>query len=153
MITRNVESQEVLGKLGVPSELGADTAWTFEPHGPEYGEAALRKAGWDGITPVLAICPINPFWWPVTASVPKWFAHTVAGAYEKSYYRSIYFHKSGRSVDEAYEKYLSAIANGRERLQAVAERFPVLVAMEMLDREACDQGCREAGRRAGVFLG
>ena len=32
IITRNPESQEVLGKLGVSTELGTDTAWTFEPH-------------------------------------------------------------------------------------------------------------------------
>src|SRR5580693_9019546 len=41
VITRNVESQAVLGELGVPTELGTDTAWTFEPHGPEYGRKAL----------------------------------------------------------------------------------------------------------------
>ena len=54
VITRNVESQAVLAKLGVPTELGTDTAWTFEPLGPEYGRKALRDAGWDGATPVLA---------------------------------------------------------------------------------------------------
>ncbi len=95
VITRNVESQEVLGKLGVPTELGTDTAWTFEPLGPEYGRKALRDAGWDGRTPVLAVCPINPFWWPVKPSVAKWMAHAVAGAYKKSHYRTIYFHRSG----------------------------------------------------------
>ena len=56
---------------------------------------ALRDAGWDGTTPVLAVCPINPFWWPVKASLAKWLAHSVAGAYKKSYYRTIYFHRSG----------------------------------------------------------
>src|SRR5579862_229919 len=71
VITRNAESQEILGKLGVATELGTDTAWTFEPLGPEYGRKALRDAGWDGRTPVLAVCPINPFWWPVSASLAK----------------------------------------------------------------------------------
>ncbi len=65
VITRNVESQEVLGKLGIATELGTDTAWTFEPNPPEYGRKALRDAGWDGRTPVLIFCPINPFFWPV----------------------------------------------------------------------------------------
>ncbi|MGA8036002.1 MAG: polysaccharide pyruvyl transferase family protein [Candidatus Acidiferrales bacterium] len=138
VITRNVESQEVLGKLGVPSELGADTAWTFEPLGPEYGDAELRKAGWDGKTPVLAICPINPFFWPVSASIPKWIAHTTTGANSKSYYRSIYFHRSGPAVDAAFEKYLSAIAGGVEAYRKSRNVFPILVAMEMLDREACE---------------
>src|ERR1700726_2100185 len=109
VITRNVESQEVLGKLGVPTELGTDTAWTFEPLGPEYGRKVLRDAGWDGKLPVLAVCPINPFWWPVKASLAKWLAYSIAGAYQKSYYRTIYFYRSGREVDTAYEKYLTAM--------------------------------------------
>jgi polysaccharide pyruvyl transferase WcaK-like protein len=137
VITRNVESQEVLGKLGVATELGTDTAWTFEPHGPAYGRKALRDAGWDGQTPVLAVCPINPFFWPVSASVVKWLAHSVAGAYKKSYYRTIYFHRSGSAVDAAYEKYLSEMAAGVRRYCQTRELFPVLVAMEMLDRDAC----------------
>ena len=47
IITRNEESQAVLSKLGVPSEAGTDTAWTFEPHPPEYGRKALdgRRLG------------------------------------------------------------------------------------------------------------
>ena len=38
VITRNAESQEVLGKLGIATELGTDTAWTFEPSGPNTAE-------------------------------------------------------------------------------------------------------------------
>src|SRR5262245_36825878 len=37
VITRNPESQTILGKLGVSTELGTDRAWTFEPPQP-YGE-------------------------------------------------------------------------------------------------------------------
>jgi polysaccharide pyruvyl transferase WcaK-like protein len=137
VITRNVESQEILGKLGVATDLGTDTAWTFQPLGPEYGRKALREAGWDGTTPVLAVCPINPFWWPVKPSVLKWLANSVGGAYAKSYYRTIYFHRSGRDVDAAYAKYLSAMAEGVQRYRKRRPVFPVLVAMEMLDRDAC----------------
>src|SRR5450755_1509728 len=51
VITRNEESRTVLRELGVPTELGTDTAWTFEPAPAEYGQAVLRKIGWDGKTP------------------------------------------------------------------------------------------------------
>jgi polysaccharide pyruvyl transferase WcaK-like protein len=145
VITRNVESQAVLGKLGVPTELGTDTAWTFEPLGPEYGRKALRNAGWDGVTPVLAVCPINPFWWPVKASLAKWVAHSVAGAYKKSYYRTIYFHRSGAQVDNAYEKYLSEMAAGVANYRSSRKVFPVLIAMEMLDRDACERVAEKLG--------
>src|SRR6267154_4227996 len=56
IITRNEESQAALSKLGIPTELGTDTAWTFEPHSAEYGRKVLSAAGWDGLTPVLALC-------------------------------------------------------------------------------------------------
>ena len=139
IITRNIESQEVLGKLGVRTELGTDTAWTFEPLGPEYGQKALRDAGWDGKTPVLAVCPINPYWWPVKPSLTKWTAHSVAGAYKKSLYRTIYFHHDGAGVDAAYERYLAAMAAGVEKYRRERRVFPVLIGMEMLDRDACER--------------
>src|SRR6202161_2454154 len=53
VITRNPESQAVLSQLGVQTELGTDTAWTFEPLGPEYANKTLRASGWDGVTPIL----------------------------------------------------------------------------------------------------
>ena len=145
IITRNIESQTVLGKLGVPTELGTDTAWTFEPLGPEYGRKALLDAGWDGKLPVLAICPINPFWWPVKASLTKGLAHSITGAYKESYYRTIYFHRSGREVDAAYEQYLAAMAGGVARYKQSRAVFPVLIAMEMLDRDACARVAEKLG--------
>jgi polysaccharide pyruvyl transferase WcaK-like protein len=139
IITRNPESQDVLGKLGVSTELGTDTAWTFEPHGPDYGEKALRDAGWDGRTSVLAICPIHPFWWPVKPSISKWISHGMAGAYKESHYRSLYFHRSGADVDAAYAKYLSGISNAVKRYTKARPMFTILVAMEALDRRSCER--------------
>jgi len=144
-ITRNVESQEILSKLGVATELGTDTAWTFEPLTPEYGRKALRDAGWDGKAPVLAVCPINPFWWPVKPSLAKWLAHSVGGAYEASHYRTLYFHRSGRDVDSAYSTYLSEVARGVERYRKHRSVFVVLIAMEMLDRDACERVSEKLG--------
>ena len=95
----------ILRELGVPTELGTDTAWTFEPLPPEYGQKILRQVGWDGTTPVLVVCPINPFEWPVKASVAKFALRTLTGAYKDSHYRSVYFHNSG--------------AGGRPRLGAL----------------------------------
>jgi polysaccharide pyruvyl transferase WcaK-like protein len=145
VITRNVESQAVLGNLGVATELGTDTAWTFEPLPAECGGKALRDAGWDGETPVLAVCPINPFWWPVKPSLAKWAAYSIGGAYKKSHYRTLYFHRSGRDVDVAYDKYLTAMASGVAQYRKHRRVFVVLVAMEMLDRDACERLAQKLG--------
>ncbi|MGH9650444.1 MAG: polysaccharide pyruvyl transferase family protein, partial [Terriglobales bacterium] len=137
VITRNEESRSVLRELGVPTEPGTDTAWTFEPHSPEFGRKVLRDAGWDGAREVLVVCPINPFWWPVKASVARYMARTVTGAFKDSHYRTVYFHNSGPEVDAAYRRYLGAIAGAVERFRKEHGVFVLLVAMERLDARAC----------------
>jgi len=139
VITRNEESRTLLENLGVPTELGTDTAWTFEPLGPEYGEQALRKLGWDGVRPVLVVCPINPFWWPVKASVTKLIARRLTGAYKASHYRSVYFHNAGPHVDAAYDRYLCGITGAVDAFRRERPVFVVLVATERLDHNACER--------------
>jgi polysaccharide pyruvyl transferase WcaK-like protein len=133
VITRNEESRTVLRELGVPTELGTDTAWTFEPKPSEYGQKVLREVGWDGSTPVLVVCPINPFEWPVKASVAKFALHGLTRAYKESHYRSVYFHNSGVAADRAYEHYLKSIANAVDAFRKKRKVFMVLVATERLD--------------------
>jgi polysaccharide pyruvyl transferase WcaK-like protein len=133
VITRNEESRVVLRELGVPTELGTDTAWTFEPAPPKFGQKVLQDAGWDGKTPVLVVCPINPFEWPVKASVGKFALRGVAGAYKESHYRSVYFHSSGPAADRALKHYLTSIANAVDAFRKQREVFVVLAATERLD--------------------
>ncbi len=137
IITRNEESRTVLRSLGVPTELGTDTAWTFQPLPPEYGRKALTDAGWDGKLPVLIVCPINPFWWPVKPSLVKYAARSTTGAYKDSHYRTVYFHKSGADVDVAFERYLTSIAKAVDAFRQRRRVFPILVATEALDARAC----------------
>ncbi len=139
ILARNEESEKILRRLEIPSEPGTDTAWTFEPLPSSYGESKLREAGWDGKTPVLAICAIHPFWWPVKASLVKAVGRTLFGAHARSHYRSVYFHASGRAVDAAFRKYTNAIAGGVQSFASRRRVFPVLVAMERLDTRACER--------------
>ena len=137
VITRNDESRKILRDLGVPTELGTDTAWTFEPQGPEYGQKALRDVGWDGKTPVLVVCPINPFEWPVKASIGKLAVHSLTGVYKESHYRGPYFHNAGPEADRAYEYYLTSIANAVAAFRQKKNVFVIMVATERMDARPC----------------
>ena len=137
VITRNVESQTLLRRLGIPTELGTDTAWTFEPHPPEFARKALREAGWDEKTPVLVLCPIHPFVWPVKASIAKYMARVTTGAYKDSQYRTVYFHESGAEVDRKFRHYISGFGKAAAAFRNRHRVFPILVAMERLDAQAC----------------
>jgi polysaccharide pyruvyl transferase WcaK-like protein len=145
VITRNEESRGVLRELGVPTELGTDTAWTFEPRPPEYGQSVLKKVGWDGRTPVLVVCPINPFEWPVKASVAKYAARSLTGAYKDSHYRTVYFHNSGQAADEAYHKYWNAIANALGAFRKKKNVFVILAATERLDARPANRIAEKLG--------
>jgi polysaccharide pyruvyl transferase WcaK-like protein len=146
IIPRSAESQALLNKLSIPTELGTDTAWTFEPHPSEYGRKVLRNAGWDEKTPILTLCPILPFVWPVKASIAKYISLVTTGAYKESQYRTVYFHKSGPSVEANNSRYLRAFAKATSAFLRRHRVFPILVAMERLDARAC----REFGEHLGV---
>jgi polysaccharide pyruvyl transferase WcaK-like protein len=137
VITRSLESQQLLGGLGVPNELGADTAWTFEPHPPEYAKKVLRTAGWDEETPILALCPIHPFVWPVSASIAKYLARATTGAFKVSQYRTVYFFESGAEVDRKFQHYVEGYTEAAKAFVQRHRVFPILIAMERLDAVAC----------------
>lgn len=145
VLARNAESETILRGLEIPVEPGTDTAWTFEPHPPAYGEKILREFGWDGTAPILGICAIHPFWWPVRPSIPKAISRTLFGAHRTSHYRSIYFHESGPQVEQAFRKYLSGMAAGIESFRSRHRVFPILVAMERLDTSACERLALQIG--------
>jgi polysaccharide pyruvyl transferase WcaK-like protein len=145
VITRNEESRGVLRELGVPTELGTDTAWTFEPRPPEYGQSVLRKVGWDGKTPVLVVCPINPFEWPVKASIAKYAVRSLTGAYKDSHYRTVYFHNSGPAAERAYQKYWTSIANAVDAFRKKKNVFVILAATERLDARPANRISEKLG--------
>jgi polysaccharide pyruvyl transferase WcaK-like protein len=112
-------------------------AWTFEPHPPAYARKVLREAGWDEKTPILVLCPIHPFVWPVKASIAKYLARVTTGAYKDSQYRTVYFHESGAEVDRKFKKYINGYVEAAKAFQQKHRVFTVLVAMERLDAVAC----------------
>jgi polysaccharide pyruvyl transferase WcaK-like protein len=145
IITRNEESRTVLRELGVATELGTDTAWTFEPRPPEYAQTVLQEIGWDGHKPILVVCPINPFEWPVRASVAKYALHSLTGAYKDSHYRTVYFHNSGPAAERAYQHYLTSIANAVDAFRQQRNVFVIMVATERLDARPANRISEKLG--------
>ena len=146
VITRSLESQQLLTKMEIPNELGADTAWTFEPHPPAYAQKVLREAGWDGRSPILVLCPIHPFIWPVRASIAKYLASATTGAWKESQYRTVYFFESGVDVDRKFSHYINGYTKATKAFLQRHRVFPILVAMERLDSLACREIAKEIPR-------
>jgi polysaccharide pyruvyl transferase WcaK-like protein len=94
---------------------------------------------------VLVVCPINPFEWPVKASVAKYALRTVTGAYKDSHYRTVYFHNSGPTADRAYNHYLTSIANAVDAFRKQRNVFVILVATERLDARPANRISEKLG--------
>ncbi|MGF1468667.1 MAG: polysaccharide pyruvyl transferase family protein [Sandaracinaceae bacterium] len=137
ILPRTAASQRVLADLGVPTALGSDTAWTYEVPRPGVADKLLARAGWDGRRPVLAVCPVHPFWWPVRPDALRAAWTSLTGVEDESHYRSIYFHHDGPEVDRALRRYVRAIAGGVRDFAAEHPCFVILLGMERLDRRAC----------------
>ncbi|MCA9028844.1 MAG: polysaccharide pyruvyl transferase family protein [Planctomycetaceae bacterium] len=134
IITRNQESSDRLKLLGLDSDTGTDTAWSFEPLPREYGEWELRKQGWRG-EPLLMVCPINPFWWPVQIHLRKSIAR-IFGMYRNSHYARVFFFQNHREVEEKFDRYLRALAGAVSAFCKKRGYFPVVGASERLDQFA-----------------
>lgn len=146
LIVRNPSSVDALRKLGLNPVLGTDCAWTFHPRPPSYGEDRLRKAGWDGNTPVLAVCPINPYWVPSTSSPGKWLVNALTGRYRYAHRGGMTFHMTGAEVEAKHRRYLDAIAGAVRAHREAYPCFPVLVGTSLID----DRSCRMLSERLGA---
>ncbi|MFT3925983.1 MAG: polysaccharide pyruvyl transferase family protein [Myxococcales bacterium] len=152
VICRNEPSRRVLSELGVRTLTGTDTAWTFRPAPAARGAQLLRAAGWDGRQKVLAVGPINPFWWPVKPDLVKAFEKTIEGRARDDHYRSIYFHEWGAEARRKYQRYIDGFTSFLERWLARSDVFPILFGMEQLDRKACEDIARQLSRPVPLFV-
>lgn len=151
IVCRNEQSRTVLDRLGLPSEHGTDTAWPFEPASDDDGRAVLRAHGWDGARPVLVLCPIDPFWWPVTPDLGRAAQHALFGLHDADHYRSVYFHRGGPDVARAQDRYLDAFAWAARRFARETGAWIACVGMEQLDRGACEALAARLGPDTGVI--
>ncbi len=152
IIARNDASRAVLAELGVASRSGTDTAWTFDPAPLEVGRRVLMSKGWDGVTPILALCPINPFWWPVKPNVGRAALHALGGMYGDAHFGSVYFHNDAPEVEEKQDRYLAAIASAVQRFRKTHRVFPVCMGSEQLDRKACEDLAALLGPEVPVIV-
>lgn len=123
--------------LGLRADAGTDTAWAVQAAPRSNGEALMRTAGWNGHEPVLVICPMNPFWWPVRPSPRMARDLRRSGAHSELHFGSVFFHASSPQIEGRYRAYLSELAAAIAGLCQMMRAFPVLLAMDRVDIRAC----------------
>lgn len=152
IMARTRASVERLEGLGLRSFEGTDTAWTFQPDPPAAARRLLEHAGWDGKRPLVVLCPVNPFWWPVQPDLSRALALPLSAAARAAHYASVYFHRAGQEVDQAQARYLDALAEAARALRERHDAFVVTVGMEALDRRACERLSARLGAGTPSFV-
>jgi polysaccharide pyruvyl transferase WcaK-like protein len=75
----------------------------------------------------------------------KYLARVLTGAYKKSQYRTIYFHKAGPEVDAALNRMLTGMSKAVNAFRQRHKVFPVVVGTEQIDKNACLEVARQLG--------
>ena len=151
-ITRTEESYVALKRLGLHGHAGTDAAWHYDGAiSDEAAKALLLARGWDGKKPLLGIAVINPFCWPVRASLGKWVRGQLTGNLSGQYDRWYFFSDSPKRR-AAYKRYIREIARGAETFMKKKDYFPVLIGMEKLDGKPCRDLQKQLKADSAVFL-
>ncbi|RKE40042.1 polysaccharide pyruvyl transferase WcaK-like protein [Paraburkholderia sp. BL23I1N1] len=128
IICRNEAARAQLASLGVLAQVGADTAWTYRALADARNEASAPRR--------VALCPNNPFWWPVRADAARARELDARGESSPMRYGQLHFHSWDAARAEACHAYLDRFAQIAVGLKAQGYA-PTLVGMEQLDRSAC----------------
>lgn len=151
-ITRTRGSLEALKKLGLKGHAGTDAAWFYDKAiGRDEAERLLKTQGWDGKRPLLGIAAIDPFCWPVRASLRKWIKGSVTGDLSGQYDKWYFFSESPERR-ASFTRYIDGIAEGATSYIREKDCFPVLIGMERLDKEACTLLRSKLGMPCAMFL-
>ena len=137
ILCRNEPSRRAAVDLGLRAAPGADTGWTVPASAPEAGRRLLKARGWNGHDPVLTVCPMNPFWWPVRPSPQMARELRRTGAHRERHYASLFFHAASPEIEGKYQTYLTHLGQAVRDLCRTLSAFPVIVAMERVDEAAC----------------
>ena len=101
LIARSPGSQAALLEQGIPSELGTDTAWTFEPAWPRIRPQSTTRGGMGRRDARAGGLRQRSILLAREAVSGKLWSALLTGAYKNSQYRTFYFHKAGPDVDAA----------------------------------------------------
>lgn len=136
-IVRTENSLKNLQALGLKGHVGTDTAWTFlTPEGEAWARRRLATDGWDGERPLVGVAVINPFCWPVRPSLWRWLRAALTGD-RSLQYDKMYFFSDSEERRRKYRHYLQEMAKAVNRYRQEHDAFVVILGMEKLDTEAC----------------
>lgn len=137
-IARSQPALANLQQMGFECHLGTDTAWTFQvPDVLANGRQLLMSQGWNGHSPVLGVAVINPFCWPVRPSVGRWIKAMLTGD-RSLQYDNIFFFSDSEERRAKYRRYLSEFAKVINAYRQEHQAFVVIIGMERLDAQACN---------------
>ncbi len=155
LIARNAASLQRLNDMGLTTELGTDTGWSYRPAHPDAANAALRARGWNGEAELLVLCPTNPFRWPLVADPAKALLASLTGQEQSDHYRGMMFFQPAETSARRCAALLDAVARAVRDHAACrpAGVFPVIVGMEANDRKICFDLAQRLGAAKPLVAG
>lgn len=137
VLPRSRRSFERLSQLNLNCHSGTDTAWTLPVASPRKAERLLKESGWDGERPLLAICPISPFYWPLQTDPKRALAPPTRQRGGSIHHGSIFFPNDSDENKAKHERYMGALADATNQCLDQHTVHPLVIGMSATDRDVC----------------
>jgi hypothetical protein len=119
--------------MGFKSSIGTDTAWTFNPESNGWARKELmEKTGLDGKKPIMGVCVINPFWFPVKPDIVRWVKRDNKKDPDH-HYEKYYFYSKSPEREQAFRHYVDSIAHTVDIFSKKIDAHVIIVAMDSSD--------------------
>jgi len=146
VLCRSHGSQTYAAHYNLRHQSGGDSAWTFAPPGSGQAFEWLQQQGWDGEQPVVAICPVNPFCWPVKSDPVRFAALAFDESSQKTHHSGLYFFNDNDKEQEQYTNYLEKLSGALQSRLKQFNAFPLFIPMEPVDRPVCHDLAQHFGK-------
>ncbi len=153
VMCRNEPSFNLGQSLGLRVSAGADTAWTFEAEQKDRARTILKELGYDQDTPILIVCPVNPFGGPY---VRIWISPAQPREIRRLKNYDILDFSSIRTIICEQGSMNFILLSWHWPVNVIAAEMganPLIFAMDSVDEEACQDLSRQLTQPASIVHG
>lgn len=148
LITRNEESAQYLRSIDVKNKIlvTADTAFSLVSKNGSWHDNLYKKLGINKTKPMIGIAFKEFFWWPVTIRFIKY----LKGEKDNQFNRFLY-HTWNPGLELQSRTFLKHCVEAVKHIKQKYDAEILLIAMENMDRPACEDFNRLLGNHIPIF--
>lgn len=132
VITRSKPALDQLARMELEGIHGIDPAWQYTPEANADDLSFLKAKGWDGVTPILTVTPMDPFGFPIQFSIWRGIVDRIRSTPKKGIHQWFYSEESESRRIRLMDS-IHSISKALNFFVKTHNVFVVIMAMDEMD--------------------